>query len=112
MNMRAGGIRPWVVQRVSASFMLFYIIAFFVALLLNAPLDAQSWRAWYQNPLVNVATMLFWVALLLHAWVGVRDVIMDYVSHTGMRFLSLAFAATYLAAMGLWVFRVLILVSA
>ena len=29
--------------------------------------------------------MLFFAALLYHAWVGMRDILMDYVKPTGIR---------------------------
>ncbi len=29
--------------------------------------------------------MLFFLALLYHAWVGVRDIVMDYIKPTGLR---------------------------
>jgi succinate dehydrogenase / fumarate reductase membrane anchor subunit len=29
--------------------------------------------------------MLFFVALLYHAWIGMRDILMDYIRATGLR---------------------------
>ena len=34
---------------------------------------------------VRLFTMLFFAALLYHAWVGMRDILMDYVKATGIR---------------------------
>mgnify|MGYP006282472395 CR=1 FL=1 len=34
---------------------------------------------------MQVATLLFVAALLYHAWVGIRDVLMDYVKPAGVR---------------------------
>jgi succinate dehydrogenase / fumarate reductase, membrane anchor subunit len=34
---------------------------------------------------MRVATLLFAVSLAWHAWVGVRDIVMDYARHDGLR---------------------------
>ena len=51
--------------------------------------------------------LIFTAALALHAWVGMRDILMDYVHHTGVRLaLTLAVIVT-LAACVLWMAAVL-----
>ena len=37
------------------------------------------------NGFVRFVTFLFFVSLCYHAWVGVRDIWMDYVKPTGLR---------------------------
>jgi succinate dehydrogenase / fumarate reductase membrane anchor subunit len=34
---------------------------------------------------MRVATLLFAVSLGWHAWVGMRDILMDYAKHDGLR---------------------------
>jgi succinate dehydrogenase / fumarate reductase membrane anchor subunit len=34
---------------------------------------------------MRIATLLFLASLAWHAWVGVRDILMDYVKHDGLR---------------------------
>jgi succinate dehydrogenase / fumarate reductase membrane anchor subunit len=46
---------------------------------------------------------------LLHAWVGVRDVVLDYVHPLGLRLAVLGAAVAGLVFLGLW--TALILVS-
>jgi succinate dehydrogenase / fumarate reductase membrane anchor subunit len=55
-----------------------------------------------------VATALAAAALLLHAWVGVRDVILDYVKPLPLRAGLLVLVALVLAAEGLWAARLLL----
>ena len=49
---------------------------------------------------MRVATLLFAASLAWHAWVGVRDILMDYVKPDGLRFalqiLVLLMLASYL----------------
>jgi succinate dehydrogenase, hydrophobic membrane anchor protein len=54
-----------------------------------------------------VAFGLFALALLLHAWIGVRDVILDYVKPPALRLALLAAVALFLLANGLWLAGIL-----
>lgn len=49
----------------------------------------------------------FFAALLAHAWIGVRDVILDYVHPVAIRFFALAVLALGLTGAGFWVIHVL-----
>ena len=52
-------------------------------------------------------TLLFVAALLIHAWVGIRDIILDYVHPFGARLVVLSLFALMLITSGLWAARVL-----
>ncbi|MEK6748117.1 MAG: succinate dehydrogenase, hydrophobic membrane anchor protein [Pseudomonadota bacterium] len=107
MSVGGGGVRPWVVQRVSAVYLGFYVIAFAATLMLSPVVDFVDWRERLSQPGINVATLLFVFALLAHAWVGLRDVIMDYVHSAALRFGLLSAIAIYFSAMAVWAMRIL-----
>ena len=50
----------------------------------------------------DVDTMLFFLALLYHAWVGIRDIVMDYVKPTGLRLLLQSLVGTALVFYLVW----------
>jgi succinate dehydrogenase / fumarate reductase membrane anchor subunit len=52
---------------------------------------------------MEVAVLLFFVALLLHGWIGLRDVVIDYVHPLGLRMAVLGAVALGQIALGLWV---------
>jgi succinate dehydrogenase / fumarate reductase, membrane anchor subunit len=108
----AHGLRAWLLQRFTAvylaGFILFVVIRFGV---FNAPVGYQAWHAWLAEPFVNLAAALFVLSVVGHAWVGVRDVIMDYIRPAGMRVAVLAAAALALIACAAWGLRVLFLVT-
>jgi succinate dehydrogenase / fumarate reductase membrane anchor subunit len=79
------GLRGWLVQRVSAVVMAIYTILLAVALATARPAGYAAWKALFGHGLVRVATLLFVVSVLLHAWVGMRDILMDYVKPAGLR---------------------------
>ncbi len=109
MSWRAHGSRAWLMQRVSAVYLTAYIVMFGLYLALDAPTSYQAWREWMGLPFIAVATGVFFAMLLTHAWVGLRDVIMDYARPAVIRFILLTSVALGLFAMGLWVLRVLML---
>jgi succinate dehydrogenase / fumarate reductase membrane anchor subunit len=57
----------------------------------------------------SIAATAFLGALLLHAWVGVRDVILDYVHPVGLRVAALAVLGSGLMAMAVWAVRMLLI---
>ena len=107
MRRAVTGLRAWLVQRITAVYMLLFIVLFLVHAMVDPPHSYPAWRAWLMNPGVSIATGLFFAALLAHAWVGVRDVIMDYIHPTALRFCLLAFLGLGLATIGAWVVRIL-----
>lgn len=107
----SGGLRAWLVQRVSAIYLALCFVGMLIAWLMLRPVSYDGWRMWIAHPVVNVACLLFFIALALHAWVGVRDVVIDYVCSTAVRFALLASIAVSLLAMLVWTFRILLLVQ-
>ena len=60
---------------------------------------------------MGIAGAGFVLALMLHGWVGVRDIILDYIPALGMRLLLLTLSGALLAASGFWVLRLLLLAA-
>ena len=107
--MQLSGLRAWTIQRISAIYMALFTLAVMIGLLLDGmPADHTAWRESLSSPLVNLAVTTFILALLLHAWIGARDVIIDYVHPLAARFTALAIAAIFLIVCGLWAARVLL----
>ena len=101
------GWRGWLMQRVTAVVMLFYTI-FLVGVMVSVPvLDYPHWRALWSLPLMRYATMLFVLAVLMHAWVGVRNIFMDYIKDTGVRLILYVLVIITLVAYGLWAMQIL-----
>jgi succinate dehydrogenase / fumarate reductase membrane anchor subunit len=98
------GSRAWIVQRVSALYLLaFLVFALVAAAGSEKPWTYAAWREWIAAPGMRVAALLFFLALLLHAWVGLRDVILDYVHPAAVRSVLLALVAAGELAVGAWV---------
>lgn len=101
------GWRDWLIQRVTAVVMLVYTL-FFLAVLIALPeRDYDHWRALWQLSIMRYATILFVLSVLLHAWVGVRNIFMDYIKDTGLRLVLYVLVILALVAHGVWAWQIL-----
>lgn len=92
------GLRDWLAQRISALVLLAYTLLLLGAIALGPELNYWTWSGLFASSWMKVATMLAVIALIWHAWVGIRDIYMDYIKPTGVRlFLQVA---TVLALIG------------
>ena len=91
------GLRDWILQRVTAVIMLVYTLAL-VLFLLTMPSGFEAWRAFFQQTWVQVLTQTTILALLMHVWVGIRDVWMDYVKPVGVRLALHVFTLVWLVS--------------
>ena len=107
MSWRAQGMRTWLLQRLTAIYMLMYGIGFAVYINSHGITGYASWQSLFKHPLINIATLIFFFAMLYHAWVGVRDILIDYVKQSWLRFFLWILVTTLLIAMGLWVSMIL-----
>jgi succinate dehydrogenase / fumarate reductase membrane anchor subunit len=91
------GLRNWLFQRLTAMVMALYSIVITVLLAVNQPGDYLTWKAMFSPAWIRWATLLFFWSLVMHAWLGVRDILKDYVSSMRVRmFLQSLFAAALL----------------
>lgn len=96
------GLRAWSLQRLSAFYLLGFVV-YFVARLIAAPPESfQAWRGWILAPGLRTGALLFFVAIGIHAWVGVRDVLIDYVKPFAVRTAALSALALGLAGLVAW----------
>jgi succinate dehydrogenase / fumarate reductase membrane anchor subunit len=79
------GLRDWLLQRLTAVVMLAYTVVAVGVIAAAAPGTHAEWRAIFAGTFFRAFTLLFFLALLYHAWVGMRDIFMDYVRPTGIR---------------------------
>ncbi len=96
------GLSAWLLQRLTAVVMAAYTVPMAFVLLACPPSSLAEWRGYVAGPTTRLATMLFLLALLYHAWVGVRDIIMDYVKPTGVRLALQTLVGTALVYCLVW----------
>lgn len=101
------GSRGWLAQRLTAVYLALYAIGMAVVILTGEPITYPVWRDMFADGWMRVATLLFAGSLAWHAWVGARDILMDYAKPDGLRLalevLTFLLLAVYLA----WAVQVL-----
>ena len=100
------GLKDWLAQRVTAVVMLLYTLAFLLALG-RTPVTHASWKALFAQEWLRLATFLFVASVLIHAWIGVRNIWMDYVKHTGLRLALQIATILWLAGCAGWAMQIL-----
>jgi len=101
------GLKDWIIQRVTAVVMAVYTLFIGIVLVAVRPADFSVWIAVFSHGMVKFATFLFALSLFYHAWIGMRDLWMDYIKPVGLR-LTLH-VLTILALVGYtgWVIEIL-----
>lgn len=105
--MVGGALSTWLVQRVSALLLAAYSLFFPLWVALHWPLDFAVWRGSFVPLPMRIVTLLFVMALALHAWVGMRDIFMDYVHPFGLRLALHIVTLLWLAACVVWATAIL-----
>lgn len=101
------GLKDWLGQRVTAVVMAVYTLIFAACALSMGELTYENWRAVFSGGFMRFATFLFFASLMFHAWVGVRDIYMDYIKPTGVRVLLHSITALVLIGYLGWAAQVL-----
>ena len=101
------GWKDWLVQRVTAVVMASYTIYLLGIALWNGGFDYTLWRALFADGLFKLVTFVFMLSVCWHAWIGARDIWMDYIKPVGMRLLLEVFTLLVLVAYVGWTIQLL-----
>jgi succinate dehydrogenase / fumarate reductase membrane anchor subunit len=80
------GLRDWLSQRVTAVVMAAYTIILLAAFFGARNFSYEGWAGLFAGQWMKMATFVTILCLVWHAWVGMRDIWMDYIKPPGIRF--------------------------
>jgi len=101
------GLRDWLVQRVTAVVMAVYSLMMLALVVFAPPAHYGAWKGLFAQQWFRLASLLFALSVFWHAWVGVRDILMDYVKATGTRLALQVLVVLSLVAYALWSIQIL-----
>ena len=101
------GLTDWLVQRVTAVLMTIYLIVLASVLFVVVPQDYMAWKNIFSHQWMRIATFVFFMCVFWHAWIGVRNVLMDYVHHTAIRLIVQIAVITVLLFYLVWTAEIL-----
>ena len=101
------GLRDWLVQRVTAAVMAVYTLVVAGYLLRQPSFGYDTWIDLFSSNVMRTFSMLFLLSLFYHAWIGVRDIVMDYVKPAGIRLLIHVLVILALVLYVIWSVQIL-----
>jgi succinate dehydrogenase / fumarate reductase membrane anchor subunit len=102
------GLKDWLSQRVTAALMaLFTIVLLAQVLFTKGPIGYDKWAGIFSAQWMKVLTFVVIVSLAWHAWVGIRDIWMDYIKPVGVRLALHLFSIVWLVGCAGWAVQVL-----
>ena len=102
------GLTEWLLQRVSSLYMAGFVVYAIIYISLLPVRDHAAWQAWFATGYVRIAWALFMASVLIHAWVGMRSIYLDYLHPLWLRISVTLLTAFGLLALGLWAAQILL----
>ncbi|PTT75453.1 succinate dehydrogenase, hydrophobic membrane anchor protein, partial [Pelomonas sp. HMWF004] len=101
------GLRDWLAQRITAVVMAVFTAVLLAQLLMPGALGYDRWAAIFSQQWMKLLTLVTILSLAYHAWVGMRDIWMDYVKPVGVRLALQVLTIVWLLGCAGWAIQVL-----
>jgi len=101
------GLKDWIIQRATAIIMAIYTVIFLAVVGVVSPNSFEAWRGIFAGGFMKFITFLFFLSLFYHAWIGVRDIWMDYAKPDGLRLVLMIATAAVLVGYAGWAVQIL-----
>jgi succinate dehydrogenase / fumarate reductase membrane anchor subunit len=101
-SLTGNGLKDWLLQRISAVYLLVYTVFLVAFCAMHAPLTLVVWQALFACHVMKVATLIAFLMIMLHAWIGLWTVMTDYIKCAMLRLVLLSVLAFWLLAQFIW----------
>ena len=101
------GVGNFLLQRLTALILVVFFAILAVRLVAAGTLDYIAWASIFVPVWMKVLTLVAILALLYHAWIGVKDIWMDYVKPVWVRLTLQTLTALWLLACAVWSVQIL-----
>jgi len=103
--MQQKGLNAWLLQRLTALYLAAWTLVILAKFLLAPPASFAAWQAWVGTPLCATGFLIAILALLSHAWIGLHEILIDYLHDWRIRLTALTLFGLLLLGGGLWLAR-------
>ena len=100
------GLAGFIGQRVTSIVLTLWVLLVGVSVLFG-PLSYETWAALFAPLWMKVITLIALFSLLYHAWIGMRNIWMDYISPVWARLSLQTITVVWLIACGVWSVQIL-----
>ncbi len=101
------GLRDWLVQRVTAAVMAVFAVVVVLHLVMQPSFGYDTWAELFSGNVMRTFSLLFLLSLFYHAWIGVRDIVMDYVKPASIRLVIHVLVILALVVYTIWSVQIL-----
>jgi len=101
------GLSGWLAQRITAVVMALATLVIVGGIWSASPLTYAIWKSLFAKWWMWLSISLFLLSVMLHAWVGIRDILMDYIKPTAIRLTLEVLFLLALAYYTVWAMRIL-----
>jgi succinate dehydrogenase / fumarate reductase membrane anchor subunit len=101
------GAMTWLAQRITAIVMGIYTIVLLALFLTGKDFSYEGWAGMFAQQWFKLFSLVTLLALFYHAWIGVRNIFMDYIKPAAIRLLLEAAAIVWLVACAAWTAQIL-----
>jgi len=79
------GVHDFILVRATALVLTLYIIYMVGFFAISGEITYEAWTGFFSSAFTKVFTLLALFSTLIHAWIGMWQVLTDYVKSTGLR---------------------------
>ncbi|ATM96683.1 succinate dehydrogenase cytochrome b556 small membrane subunit [Yersinia frederiksenii] len=91
------GVHDWLLLRASAIVITLYVLYILGFVVIVPDITYEIWRGFFASHITKVFTLLTLLSILAHAWIGLWQVLTDYIKPLALRLvLQLAVVITLL----------------
>jgi succinate dehydrogenase membrane anchor subunit len=101
------GVGGYLMQRLTAVVLTAYVLLLVVLIVAAGDLNYEGWASLFVPLWMKIVTLVALLALLYHAWIGVRDIWMDYVKPTWIRLSLQTLTVLWLVCCAVWSVQIL-----
>lgn len=104
---KSHALREWLAQRITGAVMAMYTLLLAVVLLAQRPAAYAAWKSVFAAGWMRAATLVCLLSLFWHAWLGMRDILIDYVKPAALHRFLTTLVVLALAVYAVWSVRIL-----
>ena len=96
------GWQDWLAQRVTAVIMVLFSVVIIGFFMFKGGVNYAGWKELFRSQLFRILALLFFLSVYYHAWIGIKDVLMDYIKPAGIRVGLQVAVLLFLLACSIW----------
>ncbi|MFM2029043.1 MAG: hypothetical protein RL517_234 [Pseudomonadota bacterium] len=101
------GLKEWIIQRVTAIVMVVFTVVLIVGYIITGCAKYVGLAGLFSNQFMKLLTLLTFISLFYHAWIGIRDIWMDYIKPVSIRLTLQVLTVLYLVACAAYAVQIL-----